>query len=199
MDALTSLGPTGFDRVAEMAEDPRWYVARNAVTMLGEVGTDEAVVHITSTLANNDARVRREAVQALAKLGGEAAGLLLVGMLGDPDAQVRASAARAVGLLRVEKALRPLVDALESESETEVQVAMLRALGQLGDPGPVHLIEKKALGSFLSRPPRPVRIAAYQALSEIGTPHARRLLDQALKDRDVEVREAVKAMLNGED
>ena len=40
-----------------------------------------------------------------------------------------------------------------------------------------------------------MRITSYRALNEIGTPHARRLLNQALNDRDPAVKAAVKDML----
>ena len=47
-----------------------------------------------------------------------------------------------------------------------------------------------------AKPHTDVRIAAYQALSHIGTPHARRLLNQAASDKDPEVKAAVKELLH---
>ncbi len=68
---------------------------------------------------------------------------------------------------------------------------MIRALGHLGDPGAVPAIEKWAVRSLFSKPPTEARIAAYGALHHIGTPHARQLLEQALEDKDPEVKAAV--------
>lgn len=195
MEAMVSMGEAG-ERVAEeMVEDSRWFVVRNGVAILGEVGGERAVELITFSLAHTDARVRREALMALAKVGGEDAGMLVYGMIEDPDPDVRMAAAMAAGALKVERALKPLLGLLESETEDDVVAGILRALGQLGDPGAVSAIEKQAVGSFFSRPPADVRIAAYRALHHIGTPHAKSLLEDALEDKDPEVRTAVRHLM----
>jgi hypothetical protein len=181
--------------VEQMVEDNRWFVIRNAVAILGEVGGDRAVGLITSTLAHTDGRVRREALLALAKLGGEDAGMLVYGMLEDPDPDTRLAAAMAAGELKVERALKPLLGILDSESDESVTVAILQALGKRGDPGAVNSIEKHATVSFFSKSPLDVRIAAYRALYNIGTPHARRLINQAVDDKDPEVKAAVRDMI----
>ncbi|HSR42104.1 MAG TPA: HEAT repeat domain-containing protein, partial [Longimicrobiales bacterium] len=195
IEAMVALGSSVEEQVLGMIEDSRWFVVRNGVAVLGRIGDDRAIEHLTSTLAHEDLRVRRETVLALAKLGGENAGALALGMIDDPEAEVRAATAMALGELEMEKAVRPLRKRLEEEDDEDVQVQILRALGQLGDPGAVPEIEKHAVASFFSRPPRPVRIAAYKALSEIGTPHAVKLLEKALDDKDSEIRVAVRGML----
>ena len=116
-------------------------------------------------------------------------------MVADPDPDVRTSVATALGALGVEKAVKPLLRALDDEDRQKAKVAMLRALGALGDPGAVSTIEKHATTGFFSRPAVPVRIAAFRALSSIGTPHAVQLLEEARDDRDEDVRTAVRALL----
>ncbi len=195
VDAMVAMGPDAMGVVETMVEDGRWFVIRNAVAILGEVGGDRAVELVTSSLAHPDARVRREALLSLAKVGGEDAGMLVYGMIEDPDPEVRLAAVMAAGELKVERALKPLLSMLEEESEPEVLVGVLHALGRLGDPGAVNSIEKRAVASFFSRPPTDVRIAAYRALVNIGTPHARKLLDDACEDKDLEVRTVVRQMV----
>jgi len=195
-ETLVEMGEPGRRIIEEMAQDENRFLVRNAVAILGEVGGDRAVELVTSALANPDARVRREALRSLAKLGDEQAGPLVVGMLEDSDSEVRLAAAVAAGELRVGRALRPLVSMLDACSDPDECVRILRALGQIGDPGAVNSIEKHAVRSFFSKPRTDVRIAAYRALSQIGTPHARRLLNQAVSDKDPEVKAAVKELLN---
>jgi HEAT repeat protein len=195
LDVMVALGPSAMPVVEKMAEDSRWFVVRNALAILGDVGGERPVELIISTLAHTDARVRREALLALAKVGGEDAGMLVYGMIEDPDPDVRLAAAMAAGTLKVERALRPLLALLEEESDPDVVGGVLRALGQLGDPGAVNAIEKRAVGSFFSRPPTDVRIAAYRALHNIGTPHAKSLLVQAADDKDPAVRGAVRQLM----
>ena len=192
---LVAMGQEGMTVVEEMLEDSRWFVVRNGVMVLGEVGGDAAVGFLTSTLAHRDARVRRETVISLAKIGGEDAGMLALGMLEDADADVRAGAVRAVGVLKVERALRPLLELLEGEEQDSVVEEALRSLGQLGDPGAVSSIEKRAVITFLRKPSTDMRVAAYSALGAIGTPHAMNLVEEALDDKDANVRSVAGAVL----
>ena len=195
MEAMIAMGSTGMVVIEQMIEDSRWFVVRNGLVILGEVGGDRAVELVTSSLAHTDARVRKEALLALARVGGEDAGMLVHGMLEDPNPEACLAAVMAAGALKVERALKPLLRLLEDEDDADVTVGVLRALGQLGDPGAVNLIEKRAVGSFFSRPPADVRIVAYRALLSIGTPHARELVDRAADDKDPEVKRAVRDML----
>ena len=195
VDAMVALGDSGMKIVAEMVEDSRWFVVRNAVGILGEIGGVEAVAHLTTTLASEDARVRKETVLTLARIGGDDASMLLVGKLEDKDADVRAAACRAIGVLKVDRALKPLVGLLRTEKDNEVVEQVLLALGQLGDPGAVKAIEKRATSGLFSRTPAGVRIAAYKALFTIGTPHAKATLEEASEDSNAEVKEAVGQIL----
>jgi len=196
MDALVAMGSLGMEMAQGMVLDPRWFVVRNGVAILGDLGGDGAVAPITSTLSHSDHRVRRESVLALAKLGGDEAVQLLLGMIDDPEADVRAAACRALGALKAEKALRPLLTLLETEKDEDVQVECLKSLGQLGDSGAVPLLEKKAVGGLFSRTSREVRIAAYRALAGIGTPRAKALLEKAAQESDVGIRTVARALLD---
>lgn len=195
LEALSAQGDLSLEVAQEMVEDPRWFVVRNGVSLLGEVGGEGVIFHLTGPLANPDPRVRRETVLALAKIGGPDAEQLLLGMLDDPEVEVRAMACRAVGVLTVERALRPLLRILEQDQNEDVLVECLQALGKLGDPGAVPLIEKRGLGGLFSRPSKEIRVAAYRALAAIGTPHARKLLEKASNDSDAGIRSVVEGLL----
>lgn len=195
LDALFTMGEHAFNVSIPMLEDSRWFIVRNGVDILGEVGGPGTVDRLTPALAHPDARVRRAAVMAMAKIGGDDAGSRLLPVLEDPDAQVREAAAMAVGHLRVERAMRPLLAMLENEKSDDVQMIVLRSLGQIADPSAVPAIEKRALGSFFYRPATAVRIAAYRALGAMGTPHATELIRQAVDDKNPEVAAAARALV----
>lgn len=188
MDALAAQGPLAGEMAQRMVEDPRWYVVRNGVALLGELGGEDVTSHLTTALGSGDPRVRRETVKALSKVGGEDATMLLLAMLDDAEPDVRARACQALGLLRAERAVKPLLRLLEQDGNEEVQVESMQALGKLKDPGAVALIERKITGRFFSRPSRAVRLAGFRALASIGTPHAKNLLQKASKDSDPDVR-----------
>ncbi|MFH1763847.1 MAG: HEAT repeat domain-containing protein, partial [Gemmatimonadota bacterium] len=192
-DAMVTLGPLALEMAQRMMTDPRWFVVRNGVAVLGELGGEDAVSHLTATLANGDSRVRKETILSLAKVGGGDAEMLLLGMLDDGEGEVRAAACRALGVMRCHRAYRPLLQLLK-DRDPEVQVECLQALGQIGDPGAVRFIEKKATGGLLSRSPREVRIAAFRALASIGTARALKTLEKGIKDRDSDVQTVAKAL-----
>ncbi len=195
VSALVALGQSGMRVVEEMLEDSRWFVVRNGVAVLGETRGETGIGHVTGTLAHEDPRVRRETVLSLAKIGGEDAAQLVVGMLSDADVDVRTAAARAVAVLKSERAFKPLLKILEDGDEDPVIEQVVRALGQLGDPAAVPLIEKRAVGSFFSKPTLEVRVAALSALGSIGTPHAMSLVEAAKEDKDPNVRAVVQQVL----
>jgi HEAT repeat protein len=194
--ALAELGTEAVPVLDEMLEDGRWFVVRDAVAVLGRMDGGVARERVTVQLAHPDARVRREALLAVARAADADAGTLVYGMIQDPDRDVRLAAAMAAGTLGVERAVRPLLALLDQEAEEAVQVGLLDSLGRLGDPGAVPAIEKRALGSFFSRPSTPVRVAAFEALGRIGTPRARALLERAAEEeRDPETRTAVRRLV----
>ncbi len=194
MTLLLSMGEDGVAVIESMSVDSRWYVARNGVVMIGEIGGDGALERLTGALAHGDGRVRREAVAALAKIGGEDAGLLSMGLLDDHEADVREAAARTLSALKVQRAVRPLLDVLAREKEQAVVEQVLRALGQIGDPGAVPAISKKAAGGLLARNPIEVRVAAIAALGDIGTPQALKTISAAAQDKSPEIQAAAQAV-----
>ena len=195
VEVIVQMGDDASEVLERMVEDNRWFVVRNGVNVLGQIGDEASVQHLTTTLANEDARVRRETVSALTRIGGEDASMLVTSALEDSDPTVRAAAARSVGVLKVERTLRTLIQMLENESNEDVLVEVAKALGQLGDPSAVNALEKRAVGSFFSRPPTAVRVAAYQGLAGMATPRARQILEAALEDKDPEVRRVVRGAL----
>jgi hypothetical protein len=191
-DALISMGDSVRPMIEGMIADENRFLVRDAVAILGEMGGPRAVELVTSALADTDARVRAEALLAVGKLGDAEAGQLVLGFLEDSDATVRLAAADASGRLRLARAQRPLLRMLEDAEKSDEIIALLRALGQIGDPGAVPAIEKHAVPSLFSKPSTEIRVAAYRALHAIGSPHARELIRQTAQDRDPGVRVALR-------
>lgn len=185
------------DMLEELVKDPDWRVVRAAVRITAERGGDGALQILTLALAHEHPRVRREAVSALRRIGGGEAGQLALGMLEDPDRGVRAEAARTVGDLNVSRGLGPLLERLDQEAHPESLVAVIRALGALGDPSAVPELEKCSKGLLLGGNDLEVRLASFHSLHRIGSPHARRLLEGAKDDRSPEVRGLVASLLPG--
>jgi HEAT repeat protein len=196
VEGLVSMGDEGLKQAELMVQEgSAWGVVRNGVTILGELGGERAVEHLMETVRHHHPRVRRETLTALARVGGVGATLLVMGMLDDQDEEVRATAVRASAVVGSERTVKVLLARLDEEESQDVQEEILRALGQFGDPVVVPAIEKRAVGSFFSRPPASTRIAAYRALAAIGTPRARSLVEAAAEDKDAEVKSVARSLV----
>ena len=190
-DALVRLN-AGVPALIHMLGDARWYVARNAAELLGEMQVPEAEVPLAEQLRHNDDRVRRAAAAALAKLGTPRAMEALHDALRDNAAQVRLQAAIGLAARKGLKSATTLARALDSETDVEVQLAILAALGRLATPDAIAKLVKAAEpeGRLFRKKSVAYRVAAVQALSEARVPAAMNALAQLVHDREREVREA---------
>ena len=198
-DALVRLN-AGTTTLVHMLGDPRWYVARNAADLLGELNARDADGALADLLAHDDDRVRRAAAHALGKLGTAPAVVALRKALKDPSAHVRALAAAGLASRKGAKSAGTLARALEIEPDLEVQIAILSALGRVANAEAVQRLIKAAepAGTF-KRKLTAYRVAAVQGLGEARTPAAMTALRELSSDRDREVREAAARALTHAD
>lgn len=190
---------TGVRTLVHMLGDPRWFVVRNAIELLGEMRVAEADLELEKMLEHRDDRVRVAAASALAKLGPGVAAKGLRGALRDAPEEVRERAAEAMALQRT-GSVDSLVRALDKEDDNRVQMAMVTALGQLGTP---HAVEKlmdiarTEKGLLNKRRPTPMRVAAVHALGEVKTSSALAALQTLLRDKEKAVRGAASWVMMG--
>lgn len=190
---------TGVRTLVHMLGDPRWFVVRNAIELLGEMRVAEADVELEKMLEHRDDRVRTAAASALAKLGPGVAAKGMRGALRDAPEEVRERAAEAMALQR-SGSVDSLVRALDKEDDNRVQMAMVTALGQLGTP---HAVEKlmdiarTEKGLLNKRRPTPMRVAAVHALGEVKTSSALAALQTLLRDKEKAVRGAASWVMMG--
>jgi HEAT repeat protein len=190
---------TGVRTLVHMLGDPRWYVVRNAIELLGEMRVAEADDDLERLLEHRDDRVRTAAASALAKLGPGVAAKGLRGALRDAPEEVRERAAEAMALQR-SGSVESLVRAIDKEEDNRVQMAMVTALGQLGTP---HAVEKlmdiarTEKGLLNKRRPTPMRVAAVHALGEVKTSSALAALQTLLRDKEKAVRGAASWVMMG--
>ncbi|MFI5256080.1 MAG: HEAT repeat domain-containing protein, partial [Gemmatimonadales bacterium] len=190
-DALLELR-SGVPTLLHMLGDPRWFVARNAATLLGELQAREAEQPLGELLHHDDERVRHAATIALMRLGTPRSMPAIEQALRDGAPQIRMQAAAALAEHRDEANADPLIRALDAEKDDEVKAAFLLALGRLGSPQAVErliaaaqpergIFRKKVVG---------LRVAAVQALAAAGTPQALDALVLLQSDRESDVQQA---------
>lgn len=189
-DCLVRLN-AGVPALVHMLGDARWYVARNAADLLGEMQVPEAETPLAQLLKHDDDRVRRAATTALAKLGTPRAVQALRDALRDTSPQVRMQAAAGLAARKGVKSASTLAKALDTEPDVEVQLMILSSLGRVATGEAVSKLAKAAEpeGRLFKKKPAAYRMAAITALGEANTPAARAALDALRNDKDKDVRE----------
>jgi HEAT repeat protein len=188
-DALLQL-QAGVPTLIHMLGDARWFVARNAAELLGEMQAREAEPQLTELLRHSDDRVRRSATSALMRLGTARAMNAIQEALKDGAPAMRIQAAAALVSRKDVKTAATLVRALEEEKDEEVQTAFLLALGRLATPDAVQRLIKAAEAErgLFKKKSTAFRVSAVQGLAEARTPEAVEALNalQGDKDKDVD-------------
>lgn len=110
--------------------DKKWFLVRNAIFVLGNLGDPEACHALRMRLSDPDTRVRREIVRALEKIQGDDAVDLLMILAEDTDISVREMAIITLGLLKRRDLALFFIDLL-SRIKTEVS-RIINAIAQTG-------------------------------------------------------------------
>jgi hypothetical protein len=195
-DALLQL-QAGIPTLIHMLGDARWFVARNAAELLGEMQAREAEPQLTELLRHSDDRVRRAATSALMRLGTTRAMNAIQEALKDGAPAMRMQAAAALVSRKDVRTAATLARALEDEKDDEVQAAFLLALGKLATPDAVQRLLKAAepeRGLFKKKSTA-FRVAAVQGLGEARTPEAVEALKRLAGDKDDDVAASAKVAL----
>jgi HEAT repeat protein len=130
---------------------------------------------IQPLITDRNVRVRYAAVSQLDTLGSvdldKSLALLLDRLHNDPEADVRAAAADAIGGLQLTQAFPDLAKVYRETSEWLIQLSIIAALGEFGDPRGFELLQE-ALASDNNL----LQTAAISSLGELGDPKAIALL-----------------------
>lgn len=173
IEILSGLAPHYVTEFGAHLSDPRWYVVRNVVSILGSTKSSAVLPYIERTLHHPEARVRREAIRALSGIRDRRAEEMLVVALGDADAQNVQLAARYLGTAGVSLAIPALEQVARGEGrgnrDTGPRVEAIEALGRLGARQAIPTLESLAgkrsiIGAARARE---LRAAAESAISQI--------------------------------
>lgn len=199
LNTLTT-GSVPTQQIVAHLGDPRWYVARNMVCLLGALRDDTAIPALERTIGHPDERVRREAVRTLGNLTAVRAAQLVELALSDPASSVRVLAARAIVRQQGSTAAAVLLRHVAAKDfaarpESEVR-AFFEALGDVADDSAVSSLDVLWKSRLLLRGrPMHVRVGALGALGRIATPRARQSLERASRASDSELRSQAKKSL----
>jgi HEAT repeat protein len=171
--------------------DVRWFEARNAADLLGELGAINAQDSLIGLVHHTDDRVRRAATTALLKLNTPEALRAVHDAVSDDSPEVRMQAVAALATKREGRTAATLIRAVDDEQDSDVQIAMIAALGKVGTNEAVQKLVKIAApeGRLFRKKTSPLRVAAVQALGEARSPAAVAALKELTDDKDRDVRD----------
>jgi len=193
---LVRIGPAAVPILLEHLGDERWYLVRNAVKILGEIGNQESVLHLVPLLEHTDHRVRHETVRALSKIGDAQAVVALLKVATADDQELRRLAMLSLGAMRAASAIPSLIKLLDQPGWQrrvfEIKKDAIRALGEIRSAAAIPALAKLLGRRRLLRRAlhNELRAAAAAALGEIGDEQARPALDKAAGERSVTVARA---------
>ncbi|MBI4831677.1 MAG: HEAT repeat domain-containing protein [Candidatus Lindowbacteria bacterium] len=172
--ALTQLGGRSIMTVAESIDHPKWYVVRNAVSILGQIGKPQCVPHLRRALSHSDIRVRREALKGIAAIRSDDAIDLVCAHLTSANVEMCKIAIGWAAAMEAEQAL-PALDRLLSDEniwkeDEEIVRLAIEALASIGSEPAIRLLRKlsSAHSLFRLRKAGLIRGAATAALRGIG-------------------------------
>jgi HEAT repeat protein len=135
--ALVRIGQPSLAPLVGMLRDERWYVVRNMVAIIGEIGSRECAGDLRTSLYHQDARVRKETIRTLVKLGGREAENLIIDLLADRDASIARQAILSLGIMKSQAAVQALVDIITARdlflTSLPLKKEAIQALGRIGD------------------------------------------------------------------
>jgi HEAT repeat protein len=150
-------GAQAIMRALRAEKDPA--VRSTAIWVAGEIGDGSSVATLATMLADSSADVREVAAWAIGQCNPDKAPPALVRALGDASRDVRLSVAWALYEIEDSGTVVALDAAFQKETDGEVQVGLLRALGSAGESA-VPTLEK-----LVTSPNPEVRRIAVAALA----------------------------------
>ena len=181
--------------------DRRWYVVRNVVFILGQIGGAEAAELLRIAAVHPDTRVRREVVKSLGGVSRTERTPVLIQQLAARDPQLVSGALNMLSRERNPRVTKAILDRIEARDfeglSEDLQRAFMNALGEVADDETVPALEvmlTKNAGWFAMR--TFARDAAARILCRIGSPRAMAVIHAGLNSRTDAIRQACLAAVS---
>ena len=176
IEAIRGLGEPALPALYEGLTSPTWYLVRNTLNLLADLGDAAALPEVERCLSHPDGRVKRAAVRTLWKVCGPVAVPTLLAALKTSDPETQMEIIFALGQLRSRQALPALASfAMARHAPEPLRVRAAETLGQIGDPEALPALRELAQRKgriFTSAEPTPVRLAAARGLLALATAEA---------------------------
>jgi hypothetical protein len=119
IDALVSLGPKDMPPLVKGLNHSQWYVIRNIIYILRQIGDRSVIEHIAKIAKHEDKRVRREVLRTLGELGDDNVLDALEDCLQDEDTKIRIASLNALGHVASPSAMKIVMEQMSHSSFNE--------------------------------------------------------------------------------
>jgi HEAT repeat protein len=141
LDRLAGLGVETARLAVRRLHDDRWFVVRNMLMLLAEVGETPPEFSALGFLRHHDPRVRFEALRVALRRPEEVRAALTEVLLGDRDRRVIWLALTSLRSTCPAWAIDPLYSLVTDESiDADLRSLAVRALGACTDPAALHVL-----------------------------------------------------------
>jgi HEAT repeat protein len=180
--------------LAPYVTDSRWYVARNAAFVLGQIGGPAVVELLRAAAEHPEPRVRRQVVASLGNVPRECRPSILLAQLDTRDPRLLSAALAMLTRERNPETAQTILRQIEApdfESRGEDnQRTLFNALAEVADDSAVPALEALLhKGGWFARRTLQ-RLAAARTLQRIGTQKSMAALEEGLRSRSEAVRGA---------
>lgn|GEM_PF-713778 len=125
VDVLKNVGKNSVDILMDNLDDAEWFLRRNIIVILGEIGDKSVVTRLLTFLEDEDDRVRLATVQALANLESEEG---LFKALDDQSVEVKAEAVKGLRRLITVEEAKVLLPLFKTRGDS-IHAELLKIIG----------------------------------------------------------------------
>jgi HEAT repeats len=140
---LAKVGSPAVPILLASLADPRWFLVRNVVHILGKIGDETTFKPVVPLLDHPHLRVRIEGVRALSLIAPAQAAAPIAGLCDDVEPEVRLEAVRTLGALRRDEgvpALRDLAARASRVADLPLRQEAVEALSAIGTADAVEAL-----------------------------------------------------------
>lgn len=194
-DSIAKRCRTNPERLAAWLADPRWYVVRNIVTILGWIGGPSVAGLLQAALRNPEPRVHAAVVAALSNVELQHARPVLIRALDAADTALFATILKQLSGARDAATARFVTAFIHQERffarSADERRAIYAAIASVGGDEIVPDLEQELhKGNWLDREQEIHRHAVARCLALIGTPFALTVLHRGAASKREPVRQA---------
>jgi HEAT repeat protein len=202
-EALVVLGKDNQPALMKSLNDPRWFVIRNLVYVLGKIGDPKVLEEFKRLSCYPDARVRKEVLQALSGMPQEAVQGVLLVFLKDPDWSIRQQVLRWFSASGSKEGLKRLQEMVEEgnfkDKEFQEKQEVFDSIARIGADQVVNFLKgflgKRGRFWFSNQKEDELSLCAVAALKRIGSETSLLALEEGMDSHHKVTREACRKAL----